>query len=118
LYARCVAENGNPQKSLKLLDKDWPDDLTAETQQKILIAQGNTHHILGNDRDALDFYAAAFELGDDNPELLYKIALSMALIDRIEDSLAALERLITIDSDYPGSKQLYDLLALKVKLIG
>jgi len=118
LYARCVTENGNPQKSLKLLDKDWPDDLVVETQQKILIAQGNAHHILGNDRDALDFYGAAFELGDDNPELLHKIALSMALIDRLEDSLAALERLITIDPDYPGSKQLYDLLALKVKLIG
>ena len=118
LYARCVAENGKPHEALRLLDKDWPEDLSHETQQKILLAKGNAYHILGKDRDALNFYAAAFELGDDNPELLYKIALSMALIDRLEDSLAALDRLITIDPDYPGSKNLYDLLALKVKLIG
>jgi tetratricopeptide (TPR) repeat protein len=115
VYARCLAENGLPEKALSILDRDWPEDLDAETLQKIHIAIGIAHHACGKDFDALDAYANAFDLGDDNPELLSKIALSMAMVDRLEDSLAALDRLATIAPDYPGSQKLLELINLKVK---
>lgn len=117
LYARCLAENGLPEKALSILDRDWPDDLDVESLQKIHIAIGTVHHALGNDFDALDAYANAFDLGDDNPELLSKIALSMAMVDRLEDSLAALDRLATIAPDYPGSQKLLELINLKAKFL-
>lgn len=116
LYARRLIENGLPENALKVLDREWPMDTTAEMRQKILIAEGTAHHMLGNDMDALDAYSDAFELGEDNPELLSKIALSMAVIGRLEDSLAALDRLVVISPDYPGIKHIFDLISLKSKL--
>jgi tetratricopeptide (TPR) repeat protein len=117
LYARRLIENDMPDDAIRILNREWPMDISDETRQKILIAKGTAHHMLGNELDALDAYSDAFELGEDNSELLYKIALSMAVIGRLEDSLAALDRLVVIDPDYPGIKQIFDLVSLKSKLL-
>jgi len=117
LYARCLVENHLPEKALTILDRDWPDDLDNETLQKIYIAIGTAYHACKNDFDALEAYANAFDLGEDNPELLSKIALSMVMVDRLEDSLAALNRLMTIAPDYPNSQKLLELINLKAKTL-
>ena len=110
-------ENHLPEKALTILDRDWPDDLDNETLQKIYIALGTAYHACKNDFDALEAYANAFDLGEDNPELLSKIALSMVMVDRLEDSLAALNRLMTIAPDYPNSQKLLELINLKIKTL-
>ncbi len=65
----------------------------------------------------MDSYGDAFVLGDKNPELLLKIALTTVRLDKIEDALFALARLEAIDPDYPGSAKAFELVKLKAKLL-
>jgi|GEM_PF-4381021 len=117
LYANCLLKNNEPEKALAALDIELSENEASQTAQKMHIARGMAHHALGNYYDAIDSYALAFDLGGENPELLFNIALTMTQIGRLEDALSALERLVIINSDYPGSKKLFDIISLKANAL-
>lgn len=116
-YARCLIEAGDPKSALEALDRDWPSGKSVELEQEILIVRGNAYYALYDYDNALISYGDAFALGDQNAEMLFKIALTMIKLDRIEDALFALARLEAVNPDYPGINKVFELVKLKAKLL-
>ena len=116
-YARCLIEDSEPESALESLDRDWPLSISSDVEQEILIVRGNAYYALCDYDNALVSYGDAFVLGDQNAEMLFKIALTMIKLNRIEDALFSLARLKAVNPDYPGSDKLFELVKLKAKLL-
>ncbi len=114
--ARCLIATGSPELAIQLLEEEG-DFQDATLKQEAWLVKGNALYALGMYLEAVNSYWEAFRLNPEDSELLFRIALTMIKLNRLEDAENALLRLQEIDPSYPESNKLLSLIRIQRDLI-
>jgi Flp pilus assembly protein TadD len=88
-YGRALADNGNFQQALDVLNRAHTQD---QPDWRILSVQGAVLDQLGRHADAQRYYASALRLMPDEPSVLSNLGLSYALSKNLPQAEATLRR--------------------------
>ncbi|NPV29188.1 MAG: tetratricopeptide repeat protein [Firmicutes bacterium] len=114
--ARCLIATGSPEQAIHLLEEEG-DFQDATLKQEAWLVKGNAFYALGMYLEAVNSYWEAFRLNSEDSELLFRIALTMIKLNRLEDAENALLRLQEIDPSYPESQKLLSLIRIQRDLM-
>jgi Flp pilus assembly protein TadD len=88
-YGRALADNGNFQQALDVLNRAHTQD---QPDWRILSVQGAVLDQMGRHADAQRYYASALRLKPDDPSVLSNLGLSYALSKNLPQAEATLRR--------------------------
>jgi Flp pilus assembly protein TadD len=88
-YGRALADNGNFQQALDVLNKSHTQD---QPDWRILSVQGAVLDQMARHADAQRYYASALRLRPDDPSVLSNLGLSYALSKNLPQAEATLRR--------------------------
>jgi Flp pilus assembly protein TadD len=111
-YGRALADNGNFQQALDVLNRAHTQD---QPDWRILSVQGAVLDQMGRHADAQRYYASALRLRSDDPSVLSNLGLSYALSKNLPQAEATLLQAADQRSAEPKERQ---NLALVVGLQG
>src|SRR5947208_9644190 len=101
-YGRALADNGNFQQSLDVLNRAHTQD---QPDWRILSVQGAVLDQMGRHADAHRYYASALRLMPDEPSVLSNLGLSYALSKNLPQAEATLRRASEQRSAEPKVRQ-------------
>ncbi len=111
-YGRALADNGNYQQALDVLNRAHTQD---QPDWRILSVQGAVLDQMGRHADAQRYYASALRLMPEEPSVLSNLGLSYALSKNLKEAEATLRRAAA----HPGAEpKVRQNLALVVGLQG
>lgn len=116
LVARCFIATGFPEKAVDLLEQGEPFDNPLLVHEAWLV-KGNAFFALENYPQAVNSYWEAFKINPNDSELLFRIALTMVKLNRLEDAENALLHLQKIDPHYFESHKLLQLVRAQRSLM-
>jgi len=105
--ARCLIATGSPEQAIQLLGEEG-DFQDATLKQEAWLVKGNAFYALCMYLEAVNSYWEAFRLNPEDSELLFRIALTMIKLNRLEDAENALLR--------SGNRPLLSRISKTVKL--
>jgi Flp pilus assembly protein TadD len=111
-YGRALADNGNFQQSLEVLNRAHTQD---QPDWRILSVQGAVLDQMGRHADAQRYYASALRLRPEEPSVLSNLGLSYALSKNLREAEGTLRRAAAQRGAEPKVRQ---NLALVVGLQG
>jgi Flp pilus assembly protein TadD len=111
-YGRALADNGNFQQSLEVLNRAHTQD---QPDWRILSVQGAVLDQMGRHADAQRYYASALRLKPEEPSVLSNLGLSYALSKNLREAEGTLRRAAAQRGAEPKVRQ---NLALVVGLQG
>jgi Flp pilus assembly protein TadD len=111
-YGRALAEAGNYEQALEVLDRAHTPD---QPDWHILSAQGAVLDQMGRHADAQRYYLTALKIVPNEPSVLSNLGLSYALSKNLREAEAALRRAA---AQHPADPRVRQNLALVVGLQG
>jgi len=118
LAARCLNSLKRYDEALESLGGVGLTSASLEEEFELELVTGNSYFGLKDWMRASDYYAAAYELKPNDPELLNRIGLLMLEVHRYEDAENAFFNLTRIEPENESARAMYDLARRIRKMAG